>query len=394
MNAAKLPPLRLTGAEILRDGEMQRRSVSLAEGRITRGPLPEVDLSGYLILPGIIDLHGDGFEHHLAPRPSARLPHAMGLASADREAAVHGVTTSYLAQGWSWEGAHRSPEAAEALMAALAAYRPQALTDLRIQIRAETHLPDCGPRLLAAVKRYGVDYVVFNDHLGEGLEMSAENADRFALWASKLGQKGDELMARVMAAKAHAPNVDAALHQLAESFDRIGVHYGSHDDADGEQREYFARIGARIAEFPLNAEAAGAAKSMMNPVIMGAPNVVRGGSQSGNIAATDLVAAGLCDALVSDYYVPTLAAAAWTLVDRGFLNLPKAWAMISTNAAAILHMADRGRLEPGLRADMAIVNAESRAVEATICAGRLVHLSGEAALRFLRAPQAMAMAAE
>lgn len=394
MTAAKLPPLRLTGAEILRDGEMQRRSVALAYGRITRGPLPEVDLSGYLILPGIIDLHGDGFEHHMAPRPSARLPYAMGLASADREAAVHGVTTSYLAQGWSWEGAHRSPEMAEALMAALAAYRPHALTDLRIQIRAETHLPDCGPRLLAAVRRYGVDYVVFNDHLAEGLEMAADNAGRFSLWASKLGQKGDELMARVMAAKAHAPHVDAALHQLAEAFDDLGVHYGSHDDATGEQREYFARIGARIAEFPLNVEAASAAKSMMNPVVMGAPNVVRGGSQSGNIAATELVAAGLCDALVSDYHVPTLAAAAWALVDRGIVSLPKAWAMISTNPAAILHMADRGRLDPGLRADMVIVNAESRAVEATICGGRLVHLSGEAALRFLRVPQAMAMAAE
>ncbi len=394
MTAAKLPPLRLTGAEILRDGEMQRRSVALAYGRITRGPLPEVDLSGYLILPGIIDLHGDGFEHHLAPRPSARLPYAMGLASADREAAVHGVTTSYLAQGWSWEGAHRSPEMAEALMAALAAYRPRALTDLRIQIRAETHLPDCGPRLLSAVRRYGVDYVVFNDHLAEGLAMAADNAGRFALWASKLGQKADELMARVMAAKAHAPHVDAALHQLAEAFDDLGVHYGSHDDATGEQREYFARIGARIAEFPLNAEAAAAAKSMMNPVLMGAPNVVRGGSQSGNIAATELVAAGLCDALVSDYHVPTLAAAAWTLVDRGLLSLPKAWAMISNNPARVLHMVDRGRLEPGLRADMVIVNAETRAVEATISAGRLVHLSGEAALRFLRAPQAMAMAAE
>jgi alpha-D-ribose 1-methylphosphonate 5-triphosphate diphosphatase len=394
MTAAKLPPLRFTGAEILRDGEMQRRSVALADGRITRGPLPEVDLSGYLILPGIIDLHGDGFEHHLAPRPSARLPYPMGLASADREAAVQGVTTSYLAQGWSWEGAHRSPEVAEALMAALAAYRPRALTDLRIQIRAETHLPDCGPRLLAAVRRYGVDYVVFNDHLPEGLAMANGNAGRFAVWASKLGQTGDELLGRIKAAHDHAPHVDRALHDLAEAFDRLGVHYGSHDDSSGEQREYFARIGARIAEFPLNTDAASAAKSMMNPVIMGAPNVVRGGSQSGNIAATELIAAGLCDALVSDYHLPTLYAAAWILVDRGILSLPKAWAMISTNPAAILHMADRGRLEPGLRADMVVVNAETRAIEATISGGRLVHLSGEAALRFLRVPQAVAMAAE
>ncbi|MFD1807735.1 hypothetical protein ACFSHQ_04910 [Gemmobacter lanyuensis] len=67
-----LPPLRLTGAEILRDGELQRRSIGIAEGRITRGPLPEVNLSGYLILPGIIDLHGDSFERQVAPRPRPR----------------------------------------------------------------------------------------------------------------------------------------------------------------------------------------------------------------------------------------------------------------------------------------------------------------------------------
>jgi alpha-D-ribose 1-methylphosphonate 5-triphosphate diphosphatase len=92
-----LPPLRLTGAQVLRDGEMQRRSVALADGRLTRGPLPEVDMTGYLILPGIVDLHGDGFERQIYPRPSANFPLASGLASADREAAAHGVTTSYLA---------------------------------------------------------------------------------------------------------------------------------------------------------------------------------------------------------------------------------------------------------------------------------------------------------
>ena len=113
-----LPPLRLTGAQILRDGEMQRRSISIDRGRITQSRLAEVDLSGYLVLPGIIDLHGDGFERHMSPRPSAPFPLQAGLASTDREAAAHGVTTAYLAQGWSWEGGHRSPDHAEALMVA------------------------------------------------------------------------------------------------------------------------------------------------------------------------------------------------------------------------------------------------------------------------------------
>ena len=77
-------------------------------------------------------------------------------------------------------------------------------------------------------------------------------------------------------------------------------------------------IGVRIAEFPLTRQAATAAKAMMSPVIMGAPNIVRGGSQAGNIAAVEWIAAGLCDALVSDYHLPALPLAIRTLVDRGF----------------------------------------------------------------------------
>ncbi|SEN16729.1 alpha-D-ribose 1-methylphosphonate 5-triphosphate diphosphatase [Gemmobacter aquatilis] len=382
-----LPPLRLTGALVLRDGEMQARSVALADGRITRGPLPEVDLSGYLILPGIIDLHGDGFERQIAPRPSAPFPLNSALAATDREAAAHGVTTAYLAQGWSWEGGHRSPDAAEALMVALAAYRPRALTDLRLQLRAETHLVEAETRLIAAVETHRIGYVVFNDHLEEGYRMSRAAPADFALWARKLCTTPQELLNRIEAARARTRAVPRHLCRLAEAFDARGVSYGSHDDPNGETREFYTMIGARIAEFPLGRAAAAAAHAMMNPVVMGAPNVVRGGSQSGNIAATTLIEQGLCDALVSDYHIPALPMAAFALVDRGLRDLPQAWAMISTAPAEILRLTDRGRIAPGLRADLAVVNAETRVIEATICGGRLSYLAGAAARRFLAQPE-------
>ncbi len=389
-----LPPLRLTGAEILRDGEMQRRSIAIADGRITRGPLPEVDMSGYLILPGIIDLHGDSFERHIAPRPSAPFPIAAGLASVDREAAAHGITTAYLAQGWSWEGGPRGPDQAEALMLALDDYRPRAMTDLRLQIRAETHLVDQGARLLAAVRRHRIGYVVFNDHLEEGLRMSRLNPPDFALWARKVGLTPEALVGRLRIAQDSRRAVPRHLCTLAEAFDTMGVSYGSHDDPDGETREFYSMIGARIAEFPLTRKAAAAAHAMMNPVVMGAPNVVRGKSQSGNIAAAELIAEGLCDVLVSDYHLPALAMAAWTLVDMRLATLPKAWAMISSKAAEVLRLADRGRLDPGLRADLVAVNAETRAVEMTIAGGRLTYLAGEAARRFVPQQPMLRLAAE
>lgn len=389
-----LPPLRLTGADILRDGEMQRRSISLAEGRITRGPLPEVNLSGYLVLPGIIDLHGDAFERHLAPRPSAPFPLASALAATDRDAACHGVTTAYLAQGWSWEGGQRSPEQAIAMMEALAAYAPRKLTDLRLQLRAENHLVDHGAALIEAVRLYRIGYVVFNDHLAKALEKRRNAPADFALWARKVDQRPEDLLSRIERAAARGREVPRHLCALAEAFDEIGVVYGSHDDPDGETRDRYSMIGARVAEFPLSRRAAAAAKAMMSPVIMGAPNVVRQGSQSGNVSACDLIAEGLCDALVSDYHYPALAMAAWNLVDRGLTSLPRAWAMISAAPAEILRLPDRGRLDPGLRADLVVVNAETRVIEATICGGRLTYLAGEAGRRFLAQPQAARMAAE
>jgi alpha-D-ribose 1-methylphosphonate 5-triphosphate diphosphatase len=378
----------------LRDGELQSRSISIERGRITRDRLPEVDLSGYLVLPGIIDLHGDGFERHMAPRPSAPFPMQAGLASTDREAASHGVTTAYLAQGWSWEGGHRSPDHAEALMAALDVYKPHALTDLRLQIRAETHLVDAGALLIAAVKRHKINYVVFNDHLEEGLDMHRMSPADFGLWARKVGKTAAEMAHLLEQAKTRAREVPRHLCNLAEAFDEMGVLYGSHDDPDGETRERYSMIGARIAEFPTTRQAARAAHAMMCPVIMGAPNVVRGKSQAGNMSASDLVAEGLCDVLVSDYHLPALALAAWALVERGLANLPKAWAMISTNPAEIMRMADRGRLDPGMRADLVVVNADTKHIEATLSGGRLAYLAGEAGRRFMSVPQALRMAAE
>ncbi|MBN2907036.1 MAG: alpha-D-ribose 1-methylphosphonate 5-triphosphate diphosphatase [Rhodobacteraceae bacterium] len=389
-----LQPLRFTGATILRDGEMQKRSLAIAEGRITRGRLPEVDLTGYLILPGIIDLHGDAFERHIAPRPTAPFEMAMGLAATDRDAAANGVTTAWLAQSWSWEGGHRGPDHAEALLDALADHAPRTLTDLRVQIRCETHMVDTGPRLIAAVRRHGVNYVVFNNHLDEAAEMARTRPARLHHWAEQAGRTPQEHLALVTAARARSPEVPRHLCRLADAFDEMGVIYGSHDDPDGETRERFSMIGARIAEFPTTRRAAAAAKAMNDPVLMGAPNVVRGGSQSGGVSATQLIAQGLCDALVSDYYYPALSHAAWRLVDLGLKTLPQAWAMISETPAAILRLPDRGRLDVGRRADLCVLNARTRAVEMTIAGGRLSYLAGEAAHRFAQRIHALDMAAE
>lgn len=391
---SRLFPLRLRGATTLREGRMQDRTVAIAGGRIDAGPYPAVDLSGYYILPGIIDLHGDAFERHVAPRPSAPFPLGMALRGVDQDAAANGVTTAWLAQSWSWEGGHRSPDFAELLMAALADYRPRALTDLRIQIRYETHETDSADRLLAAVRRHAIDYVIFNNHLSEAIAKWADRPHEVEGWAMRNGRTGVQMMAVVETARARAHEVPRKLCRLAEAFDALGVTYGSHDDPDGETREMFSMLGARVCEFPAAFSAANVARAVGDPVLMGAPNIVRGGSQAGNIAAAALVRAGKCDALVSDYHYPALARAAFALVDAGTLDLPAAWALISANPAQIMHLPDRGVIEQGKRADLVVIHKETRAVECTIAAGRITYLAGEAALRFVAAAQPLRMAAE
>ena len=378
-----IAPLRLTGGHALIDGALHDAPLTIADGYIADGAAPEVDVSGYLLLPGIVDLHGDGFERHLTPRPSAPFDKARALASAAAELAVNGVTTAWFAQSWSWEGGFRSGPATRELLAALDRMRPEMLPDVRVQIRLETHVLPEHPEVLAAVATHGVDYVVFNDHLPEALDLAGNRPDRFAQWAAQHGRSPGDMLAIVRAAQAQGPDVPVALARIAAALAAQGVRMGSHDDGTAETRAFYRGIGAPICEFPTTVAAAQAARAAAEPVLMGAPNVVRGGSQSGNIAAADLVAAGLCDALVSDYYYPALKQAAFALADAGLADFAPAWAMISATPARIAGLADRGRLEPGQRADVVVLNPASRRVEMTLCAGRIAHLSGEMARRMV-----------
>ncbi len=389
-----LPDLRLTGALVLLDGALHDTALTLSQGRIADHAAPEVDLSGYWLLPGIVDLHGDGFEHHLRPRPTAPFDTRRALVSADAELGAAGVTTAWFAQSWSWEGGTRSPDRAEELMQAVAEMAHRLTADIRVQVRFETHMLEDHDRLVAAMARFGVDYLVFNNHLPEAVDLAARRPDRFALWAGHNGHTPEGLLAIVRGAQAQEPRVPAALRALAERLAQAGVTMGSHDDATAETRARFRALGAPICEFPTTVAAARAARAAGEPVLMGAPNVVRGGSQAGNIAAMALIEDGLCDALVSDYYVPALAQAAWVLADQRVATFPAAWEMISTAPARIFGLADRGALTPGRRADLVVMNPATRRIEATIAAGRLAWLTGAAGARFLGAGAERALAAQ
>jgi alpha-D-ribose 1-methylphosphonate 5-triphosphate diphosphatase len=224
--------------------------------------------------------------------------------------------------------------------------------------------------------------VVFNDHLPHDALAQGKRPQRLTGQALRIGRNPETHLAIMQALHDRMSEVDAGLDALAARLITAGVRLGSHDDRAVEVRLRHRARGARIAEFPETLEAAEAARAGGDAVIMGAPNVMRGGSHNGNAGAADMVGAGCVDALASDYHYPSLAGAAFHLCDAGICDLATAWRLMSSGPARILGLADRGTLRPGLRADLTVIDPATRRVGATIAGGRISYMTGAAAARF------------
>ena len=376
-----LPPLTLTGARVLWPEGLQAAPLALADGVVVDAPAGRrVDLSGCMVLPGIVDIHGDGFERHIAPRRGALRDIGAGLRAAEAELAANGITTAVLAQFWSWEGGMRGPDFARRFLKALAGYRA-AGTDMRAQLRFETFMLDDYAAFAETVAQHGVGYVVFNDHLPHDALARGKRPPRLTGQALKAGRSPAAHLDLMQALHARASDVPAALDALAARLAAAGVRMGSHDDTTPDARAAWRARGAAIAEFPETETALRAARDGGDTVVLGAPNVVRGGSHTGRgVDARGLAAAGLCDALASDYHYPAPMQAARVLADD--IGWPAAWALVSGGPARALGLGDRGALRPGLRADLLVLDPDGR-VGLTMAAGRITHASGEVARRLL-----------
>lgn len=376
--------LDLTGAEVLLPGGLQVHTVSFAQGFMQAERAGRaVDLTGFLVLPGIIDLHGDAFERHLAPRRGAMKQMNEGLIAAEAELAANGITTAVLAQFVSWEGGLRGLDFADQVFGAIRSTAPDVVTDLRAQLRFETHMLDLYAELPERIRQWGLSYVVFNDHLPHDRLAAGKTPKRMVGQALKAGRNPDVHLAMMKDMHARRDEVPAALDALCATLARAGIQMGSHDDQTSEDRAIWRERGVRVSEFPETHAAAEAAHAAGDAVVMGAPNVVRGGSHNGNLSAIDLIAMGMCDALASDYHYPSPRRAALMLADTGLCDLAAAWHLVSAGPAKVLGLADRGSLTPGMRADMVILHKDSRRVAATLASGRFSYLSGEIATRFI-----------
>ena len=376
--------LQLTGAEVLWNGTLCQRDLAVSGGVIhAAGPGRVVDLSGWCVLPGIVDIHGDGFERHVAARRGGAPDMGDGIVAFEAELAANGITTAVLAQFYSWEGGLRAPDFAERLVAAWQAEAPALATDLRLQLRLETHFFEAFHEAEDLIERAGITYVALNDHLPHDRLAAGRKPPRLTGTALKSGRSPEAHLALMQPLHAQSDQVPAALDALCARLAAKGVRLASHDDGSAGARQTHRARGVTISEFPETRAAAEAARVGGDGVILGAPNVVRGASHAGNASARDLIAEGLCDALASDYHYPALRKAVAVLVREGVLDPAQAWKLVSEGPARLLGLEDRGVIAPGKRADLVITDPHTGRVGATMAGGRVSYLTSPLAERFL-----------
>lgn len=374
-------PFTLVNARVLLPDGLTSGDVAIVDGRITDSCAGKrVDASGLMVLPGMVDLHGDAFERHLAPRRGALRHLDDGLRAVEQELAANGITTAYLPQFWSWQGGMRGPDFARWLCVGLGKY--DASLDIRVQLRLDVACHADFDDVRALIVEHGIDYLVLNDHLPHDALAAGKRPPRLDGQAIRANRSPAEHLSLMRELHDAMPQAWVRVADLLASFSDMRI--GSHDDATPQERTEMRRLGAGIAEFPMTEETLQSARKAGDFIILGAPNVVRGRSHDRGVPARAMIEAGLCDALASDYHYPSLHHAAFTL-KAGGMPLADAWALVSRSPAMTMGMDDRGIIAQGKRADLVLVEEGSRRLVGTIAAGRLVYVTEPLTMRLLAA---------
>lgn len=331
------------------------------------------DARGLHVLPGIVDLHGDAFERQMQPRPGVPFPTALAFRETERQLLANGITTAFHAVTLGWEPGLRGANAWRTTLDVLAAGTWSC--DMRVHMRWELHNLDALPTALADVAAGRVGMVTFNDHTPE-IVRKLEIPEKAAAFSARAGIPAPELRAMAAHALSRTPEVPAAANRLAAAAHAAGIPVASHDDATIATRHHYRALGARVCEFPMAQAVGEDARDHGEPVVMGCPNVVRGGSHLGWAGAGALAEQGIATILCSDYFYPAMTAAALRLAS-GLLGLARAWALISANPAIAAGLHDRGCIALGLRADLVLLDSGTGEVVATVCEGRVAYAGTE-----------------
>ena len=367
--------MQITGGTVLLGSDGLRPvDLTLRDGFISfdRGDGPRFDASGLLVLPGIVDLHGDAFERQLQPRPGVDFPVDLALRETETQLLANGITTAFHGVTLSWEPGLRSLTAWRAFLDALDAGSWSC--DMRVHLRWEAYNLDALETALADIAAGRVHLLAFNDHT-PAIIRKLKDPIEGVKYSARAGVQIEAFEAMAVETAARVEAVPAALDRIAAAAGAVGLPMASHDDDSIAARDGFRARGARICEFPMAEEIAAAAAAAGDFVAMGCPNVVRGKSHLGWGSAAGMAEAGICRVLTSDYYYPAMISAAFVLAQRGVLDFAQVWALMSENPAQAAGLTDRGRIDPGKRADLVIVDPASFRAVATIAGGRLAFIT-------------------
>ncbi|MFP4406417.1 alpha-D-ribose 1-methylphosphonate 5-triphosphate diphosphatase [Rhodosalinus sp.] len=344
-----LPDRVVTGRLHLSDGAI----AAVEEG--AEVPPGAEDCGGDWLAPGLVELHTDNLERHIEPRPDVDWPHAAALVAHDAELAGCGITTVFdaLRVGSNPGGRRRYLPYARRLASELLELR--AAGALRISHFLHLRAEICSETLPEEMAEFGPEDRVGIVSLMDHTPGQRQFRDLDKLRAYVIGKRGlseADFVEHVAELKKLRARIGDA-HEVAAVAEarRYGAVLASHDDTSAEHVATSAQHGVGLAEFPTTHEAARACREHGIPVMMGAPNLIRGGSHSGNVAAEDLARAGLLDILSSDY-VPAALLLGAVQLGRLWGDMARGIATVTRAPAEAAGLSDRGTLIPGRRADV------------------------------------------
>lgn len=342
----------ITGTIVIRGDKI----ADISEGRSTIGE----DMEGDFILPGLVELHTDHLEQHYSPRPGVTWNLTSAIQSHDVQVAASGITTVFdcLRLGADEDGGFQKGEMramSDAISKAQSEGRLR--SDHKIHLRCEVSAPDVLEHFEEFRDDVTVGLISLMDHApGQRQFVTME---QYTLYYKTKRGLSDVQFKEFVERRQKQSATYSNKHRLALANDcrARNIAIASHDDATLDHVEESKTFGVSVAEFPTSLIAAEASHKAGMGVLMGAPNVVRGKSHSGNIAARDLAAANVLDVLSSDYVPFSLIQAPFVLADEfDHISLSDAVAMVSANPAKQVGLRDRGELKKGLRADMVRVH--------------------------------------
>lgn len=356
----------LTNARIVLPDEVVEGSVLVRDGRIADiapgASMAGDDMAGDYIIPGLIELHTDHLEGHYAPRPKVRWNPIASVLAHDAQIATAGITTVFDAiRVGNYEDADMSVEDMDKLVGAIedSVRQDRLRADHFIHLRCEVSAPDCREAFEHFIDDDRVKVVSLMDHApGQRQFARIEAYAMYYMGKLKMSEEAFRAYCDMRIAQSEtnsAPN----RRLISDVCQERGVMLASHDDATVAHVEEAVSQGIRVAEFPTTEEAARASRQAGLGVLMGAPNIMRGASHSGNVSARQLAGDGLLDILSSDYIPFSLIQSAFFLgevVDA--ISLPQAVAMVSKNPADAVGLTDRGVIAPGRRADLVRVRVD------------------------------------